>query len=181
MNPSSHVGGCALKVSLGLVINQALTTEVPMLPDSVVKPWRDRYVGVEGDEPLDVTEVTNSQLTALNAVLAQEMPPYTDFGVWGPHGNRLARRQKFTNMYVDSGGRWHSSEVAGPGSLESLRSCLAVFLSAAIMLKVATPATLSRYARRFEEKCSRYPRTWYLTVVADDRCRSEFMPAEKRT
>ena len=48
------------------------------------------------------------------------------------------------------------------------------------MLQVATPATLSRYARRLEERCLRYPRAWYLAVTADDRCRSEFWPAEMR-
>ena len=48
------------------------------------------------------------------------------------------------------------------------------------MLGIATPSTLGRYARRFEERCRRYPKAWYLAVLADDRCRSEFWGLERR-
>ena len=48
------------------------------------------------------------------------------------------------------------------------------------MLGIATLATLGRYARQFEERCMRYPKAWYLAVVADDRCRNEFWATERR-
>ena len=41
-------------------------------------------------------------------------------------------------------------------------------------------ATLARYALKFEERATRYSRAWHLCVKADDRCRSEFWPAERR-
>ena len=170
----------AVKVNLGLTINQGLTQEVPMLMESELTPMRERYIAVEGDEPLDNVEVTNAQLTALKAIIGQGMAPYTDFGVWGQHGNRLARKQKFTNMFVDTSGKWHSQELAGPANLDAWRSSWAVFTTAAIMLDVATPAVLNRYANRFVERCQRYPSAWYLAVGADDRCRSEFWVAERR-
>ena len=55
-----------------------------------------------------------------------------------------------------------------------------MFTAAAIMLGIATPSTLGRYARRFEERCHRYPKAWYIAVLADDRCRSEFGVSERR-
>ena len=151
-----------------------------MLTEAELTPMRERYIAVEGDEPLDNVEVTNAQLTALKAVVGQGLPPYTDFGVWGPYGNRLARKQKFTNMFLDTSGKWHSQELAGPANLDSWRSSWAVFASAAIMLDIATPAVLSRYESRFVERCHRYPMAWYLAVGADDRCRSEFWVSERR-
>ena len=168
------------RVNLGLVVNQSLTQEVPMLSERELTPMRERYINIVGDEPLDVTEVTNAQITALHAVLSQGLPPYADFGVWVPHGGRLARKQKFTNRYVDTAGNWHSSELSGPPNLESWRTSWAVFTTASVMLSIATPATLTRYERRFVERCQRYPRAWHLAVVADDRCRSEFLLAEQR-
>ena len=178
IKPASFEGG--LKVNLGLVLNQGLTQEVPMLPMTTLAAIRDRYITIEGDEPMEQTDVTNAQITALNAVLDQGMAPYADFGVFGPHGNRHARKQKFTNMYLDTAGRWHTAEQAGPANLEAWRNSWAVFTAATIMLGVATPATLGRYARRFEERCHRYPKAWFLAVLADDRCRSEFWTAELR-
>ena len=170
----------SVKVNLGLVLNQALTQEVPMLLEKDLTPMRERFVAMEGDEPLDSVEVTNSQLTALHTVVSQGMAPYADYGVWGPHGNRLARKQKFTNMHLDTGGKWHSSELSGPPNLEAWRASWAVFRTASIMLGIATPATLNRYESRFVERCHRYPRAWFIAVVADDRCRSEFWLTEKR-
>ena len=117
----------------------------------------ERYVNSEGDEPLDSFEVTNAQLTALQAVISQGMAPYTDFGVWGPHGNRLARKQKFTNMHLDTSGKWHSSELSGPSNLEAWRASWAVFRTACIMLKIATPATLGRYESRFRRALPEIP------------------------
>ena len=49
-----------------------------------------------------------------------------------------------------------------------------------LQLGVATPATVARYAKRFEERCARYARAWQVCARADDRCRAEWMPAEKR-
>ena len=169
-----------VKANLGTVLNQALSQEIPVLSEAELGPLRERYVRIEGDEPLDVTEVSNAQLSALKAVVDQGLPPYADFGVWAPHGNRLARKQKFTSMHVDPSGKWRTTEQTGPPHLDAWRTSWAVFASASIMLGIATPATLARYERRFVERCQRYPRAWHIAVVAEDRCRAEFWGAERR-
>ena len=48
------------------------------------------------------------------------------------------------------------------------------------MLEIATPATLSRYGVKFKERAQRYTSAWHLAMVAESRCRSEFLGAEKR-
>ena len=100
--------------------------------------------------------------------------------MWRPHGARQERRHKFTHRFMDAAGRWHAHEQAGPATIEAWRSSLAVFSAAAIMLNVASPATLSRYGTKFEERAQRYGRAWHICVAAEDRCRSEFLTTEKR-
>ena len=58
----------AVNVNLGLT-NQGLAQEVPMLTEGELTPMRERYIVVEGDEPLDNVEVANAQLPALKAIV----------------------------------------------------------------------------------------------------------------
>ena len=55
-----------------------------------------------------------------------------------------------------------------------------VCATTAVVLNIATPATLHRYAKRFEKRCAQYTRAWHLAVQAEDRCRNEFWLAERR-
>ncbi len=154
--------------------------EVPLLPERELAALRHRYLLHSGDAPLDRAEATDAQLTALKYLVDMGLNIYVDFGVWGPFGLRNERRMKFVNHFMDAAGRWHVSEQPGPNCLEAWRDCWEVFTTAALMLQLATPSTLQRYASRFVERCTRYPRSWHICVIADDRCRSEFLPGEKR-
>ena len=71
-------------------------------------------------------------------------------------------------------------EQHGPPNLEAWRACWETFTVAAVALRIARPAALSRYAQKFEERCHRYHRAWHLCVRADDRCRAEFWLSERR-
>ncbi len=168
------------RVKISQVLNQASDQEVPLLPEAELATLRKNYVMLNGDAPLEGSEVTDAQLTALRYMQQMGLSMYADFGVFGPYGNRQARKMRFMNHFMDAGGNWHTVEQPGPNCLEAWRSCWSVYSTAAIMLQMATPATLERYGKRFEERCNRYPRSWHICVIADDRCRSEFMPAEKR-
>ncbi len=168
------------KVRLSSIINQASDQEIPLLPERELAALRHRYHLLCGDAPLDGAEVTDNQLTALKYMLDSNLNIYVDFGVWGPYGQRNERRMKFLNHFMDASGRWQTAEQPGPSCLEAWRDCWGVFTSAALMLQLASVATLQRYAARFEERCKRYPRSWHICVIAEDRCRSEFFPGEKR-
>ena len=94
-----------------------------MLSEADLRPLRDRHLQIEGDEPTLEIDVTNSQLTALKAVLDQDMPPYANFGVWAPHGQRLARKQRFTAQHLDPAGKWRTVEQVGPPTVEAGKEC----------------------------------------------------------
>ena len=61
------------KVNLSTTVNQSMTQEVPMLSESELMPLRDRHVKTEGDEPMPETDITNAQLSALKAILDQDI------------------------------------------------------------------------------------------------------------
>ena len=168
------------KVKLSMIINQAIDQEIPMMSQELLKRARDRYIQTCGDEPLPSCAATDAQLTALNFLLDNGMAPYTDFAIFNPHGARVERKLKFVQHYMNAEGKWRASEVPGPATLDQWKSCWDVFAVAAISLDVVAPATLARYAKRFEERCGRYPLSWYICARAEDRCRAEWMPAERR-
>ena len=168
------------EVKLGQVLNQALEQDIPLLPETLLRESRERYITICGDEPLQSSAATDAQLTALKSILDNGMVPYADFGVFAPHGTRLERRMKFTQHFMTTDGRWRATEINGPSTIEQWKSCWDVYVVAAISLGIATPASLARYAKRFEERCARYPRAWQVCARADDRCRSEWMQTEKR-
>lgn len=59
------------------------------------------------------------QLACLDARVREKRPPYIDFAVWGPHGQRIARRLKFKGVGLDSDGSLGSIEIAGPPSFHA--------------------------------------------------------------
>ena len=170
----------APRIKLSQVIDQARDIEVPLLDADTLNALRMNYVVTFGDNPMDNAEVSDAQLTALQYVVVNGFPPFTDFGVWGPFGMRTERRMKFKSRTLDAAGSWILHEVPGPDSIESWRKCWKVFAAAATMTKVATAATLQRYESQFEDRCERHHRSWHLCVQADIRCRSEWMVAERR-
>ena len=161
------------KVKLSQVIDQAKDTEVAALEEAKIAELRKVYATLFGDAPMETSEVTDNQIFALYYLVSNGLVPYADFAVWGPYGTRFERKMRFTARLIDSTGTWRTTEVPGPDCIESWRKCWRTFAVAAIMCGVATPATLTRYETRFEERCERYHKSWHLCVQADTRCRSE--------
>ena len=178
--PASVTNIHGLKVKLSQVIDQGSDQEIPMLPQNVLTDMRKRYITLYGDPPLQTSEVSDAQLTALNYKTSQGLAPYADFGVWGPYGARIERRMKFVSHVMNPDGTWRTVELPGADCLDTWRSCWAVFKTAAIMNQTAMPATLDRYEQMFVERCRRYPDAWFLCAQADIRARSELLIEERR-
>ena len=170
----------AVKVKLPQVIDQGMDQEVPLLSNEDLSQMRGRFISTFGDPPLERAEVSDAQLTSLAFKAAQGLAPFADFGVWGPHGARVERRTRFTSHVLNPDGSWRTIELPGADCLDTWRDCWAVFKTAAVMCKMAFPATLDRYDMQFTERCRRYPDAWHLCAQADIRCRTEFIVEERR-
>ena len=98
-----------------------------------------------GDDPMEQEEATDAQLSVVYQVVKAGGAPYTDFGVWGPYGNRIAKAQRFTEHFMDSNGTMKMKELKGPNDVGAWERAWRVFRTAAIMTGLATPATLDLY------------------------------------
>ena len=168
-----------LKLKLNQIVDQGCDLEVEQLPHTQLVELRRRYVVVEGDAPTEKEEVTDAQLTCLWAKIEHGMSPFVDMGVWGAYGDRLARAMKFTSQQRKDG-QWKSIEIPGASSLLAWEEAWRIFRTAALMLNLATAATLDRYSASFKARVHEYPNVWHLAAQADIRCRSEFWIQELR-
>ena len=130
------------KIKLNLHVDQAKDFEVPMLTSDEILVRRNRFLNINGANPAPPHQCTDEQLSALAFLVANQSPPYVDFGVWGPNNGRLQRRLKFTAQVPMADGSLKPYEMPGPDNLETWQSCWAVFRTACIMEDVAHPATL---------------------------------------
>ena len=182
--PAAAAGGGSpsVKVKLSQTIMQGRDIEVEVLPPDVIATKRKLYVVVIGDTPMPEQQVTDIQLSAfVRFVVDMGQAPACDFGVWGPHGNRAERAMFFRAHFPGADGKWRTTEIRGPDSLEAWEACWDVFKTAAIMANIASVAALDYYAKKFKARVSRYHWAWHLAIKADWRCRTEFWVEEKRT
>lgn len=172
-------GSAKIKVKMNQVIGQGVDIEVEMLPGTTLQKLRAQFVVAEGDNPLEKEEVTDAQLSCLHHKLMSGQPPFVDIGVWGPHGDRIARAMRFVSQQWRDG-EWKAVELPGAANLDAWEESWRIFRTGALMLQLATAATLDRYAAEFRTRVLQHPDVWHLAAQADIRYRTEFWSQEKR-
>ena len=123
--------------------------------------------------------MTDAQLSCLHYKLQSGQTPFIDMGVWGPHGDRIARAMRFVSQQWRDG-QWKAVELPGATNLDAWEESWRIFWTGALMLQMATAATLDRYAAEFRARVLQHPDVWHLAAQADIRCRTEFWSQEKR-
>ena len=141
---AQSAGSTVVKVRLSTVIDQGLDQEIALLAGEHLTALRARYIAHFGEAPLPECEVTDEQLSALAFKVEAGRAPFTDFGVWHPHGARFARKMKFVSQQLSADGTWKTVELPGPPDLQAWRACWSVFKSAAIMCGLAAQGPLDR-------------------------------------
>lgn len=178
-NPIS--GGYTQTVKLACVSDQASDLEVPLLPHATIEEMWSRYIEMTGDEPPPREEPSESQLTALHALLAGGGVPYVDFSVFGPRGNRLEKRSKFTALVMQPGGAYVRTELYGPPTFQAWMACWKVFRTAAVMLGMCSTSALDNYATLLGEYVELYSQAaWPIIYQADVHARLEHVVRIKR-
>lgn len=84
---------------------------------------RKVYSVAQDAAPLEVEEVADAQLSALVRVGAGG-DPCTDFGAWGPFGNRIAKQLRFTSQFMAGSGGLRTKELRGPENTGAWESAL---------------------------------------------------------
>ena len=113
--PGERRSSCpVLKVRVATVLDQSSDREVELLGIENLSMLRKAFRVNQGEDPLENEEVTDEQLSALVQVVAAGGAPYADFGVWGPHGNRIAKALRFTHHFLDGTGTLRTKNSRDP-------------------------------------------------------------------
>jgi len=147
--------GGKIKIKFSQVIDQGSDVEIEQLDPSTLHRLRKAYVMSEGDLPQEKEEVTDAQISCLHAKLNMGIVPFVDLGVWGPFGERLARRMQFQ---VLKDGHWKPIELPGASSIKTWEAAWRICRTESIMVGLASTAVLDRYSAEFRQKVEEYPR-----------------------
>ena len=161
------------RVKLSAVVNQVSDAEVRLLDSDATDAAFKRFRDITGFRPHKDEEVTAAQLAGLHAVFASPGPPYVDFSIWGPHGDRLQKRLRFTAQQMQKDGTWKPVEVYGPPDYETWDAAFAVFRCGCLMLGKLCIGTLDRYRALIKRYNGLYPGAWLELYQADHRARLE--------
>eukprot|EP00971_Amphidinium_carterae_P163050 3232626-Amphidinium_carterae.1 len=52
----------------------------------------ERYVATQGGRVPAEAEPTSDHLSGLSALLAEKLPPFADFAIFGPYASRIAKK-----------------------------------------------------------------------------------------
>ena len=163
-------------MKIASVLDQKLSDEVTYVPHHERTRMLRRYIQIVGRKPHPDVACTPEQITALSHVTAAHRPPFADFGVWGPHGIRLARKNSMKGLLMLRDGSFFETELYGPPSFSQWEECYDVLSTGLLMLDIVSRNKLADYKSHIKELASAYgPKVWHLLYQTDVRCRQELM------
>ena len=129
-----------------------------------------RYNDIRGAFPHIDSECTELQLSAVKMVNDQGLPPAADFAVFGPHGNRMLRKQHFMATFLDAAGNQTKKELPGPPNYVHWWACFKPLRTALVMLNIADTEHLDNDAEFIKRQDQNWnSQFWFLVVMAEFR------------
>eukprot|EP00971_Amphidinium_carterae_P185785 3688617-Amphidinium_carterae.1 len=77
------------------------------------------YVNVMGTPPAPHEEATQEQLSAVRALLKDNLVPYVDMCLWTPSNQRLQRRMATSGMKLSEDGTFRRTDQRAPPDYET--------------------------------------------------------------
>ena len=135
-----------------------------------------------GDFPGSDNDPSPDQLSALRQVIAAGALPFACFTIFGPHGQRLLRKQTFTGYQLNvATGEWSKREQPGPASYHAWHRCWRVYRATMLLLEACDSERLDNYAETIRNFVTQFgDETWFLIARADAHMRSEQMERLRR-
>ena len=160
------------KLKNSQVLDQGDDGEFMVEGEDTRAKWLETHRRLTGGLPQPEEEPSLEQLSALaRRIFQQDGPPYTDFGVFVPFGQRALRASRY-RTYVQTPEGFTAKELPGPASFVQWRACYRVLKTALIMLDCVSLANLHAYEMHMEKITRLYPTAWHLVYSADDLARA---------
>ena len=163
-------------VKMSLILDQSNDTEVPYIPDLDHKEGYKRYFDIYKNMPSPDDDVTIEQLSGLVYYMKNGNPPWADFAIFGPHGQRLMCKLKMSGLRLQPDGSFLNVEYKGPPSYWLWEQCYSILKTGLIFLDAAELGPLEAYKERIKKYAMENPpAVWHLIYQADHRMRKEHM------
>ena len=146
---STSTGG--RKFALESVTDQTDKTELTVMDAAAIavcyRRYNEKFGATDADPvvPAINEEPTYEQLTGLSHVVKNGAPPFVDFALFCPHGNRARRNHAFSGLVLGPDGNLVKVEAKGPDTIEAWQASWKIFKVAAVMLDVASVGALDLY------------------------------------
>ena len=168
----SVVGQPSLRLSS--VVDPTLDSLLVRLPGHQIRGFFTKYATARGAEPSDDIEPSSEQISALHQILAADLPPYVDFGIFGPHGRRMLNKLTYVRYTHLPNGAWQRNILPGPSTFDLWWASYRVLRCALLLLEAVPPEVLDAYGEFIREQNQAYGNdAWFLVYQADVRMRSE--------
>ena len=170
------------RLKLSAILDPTLDAEVVPMENAEQAALYEAYKRRFGDFPGSDNDPSPDQLAALRQVLASGALPFACFTVFGPHGQRLLRRQTFTGYQLNvATGEWSKREQPGPANYHQWHRAWRVFRAAMLLLDACDAERLDNYAETIRGFVTQFgDDTWFLIAKADAQMRSEHMERIRR-
>lgn len=170
------------KLKLSAILDPTLDAEVVPMEAAEQARLYEAYKARYGDFPGSDNDPSPDQLAALRQVITAGALPFACFTIFGPHGQRLLRRQTFTGYQLNvATGDWAKREQPGPGSYHEWHRCWRVYGAAMLLLDAADSERLDNYAELIRNFVTQFTEeSWFLISKADAQMRSEQMERLRR-
>ena len=101
-------------------------------------------------------EPTSEQFAAFAYIIDNNLPPYVDFGVFGPYNGRFQLQQKFVTHRWTADGKWLPVQLKGPKNHDEWLKSWKVYETLCIMKDVASLATLRQVETKIRKLNDRF-------------------------
>lgn len=165
------------ELKLSAVLDPTLDAEIiPLTKEEMATMYQD-YRNKYGDHPSSDSDPSADQLAALRQVVASGSVPFACFTTWGPHGQRLLRKQTFTSYQRE----WSRKELPGPASFHQWYRSWRVYRTALLLLDACDPERLDCYAETIRGFVTQFgEEVWFLVAKADAEMRSKQLEKLRR-
>eukprot|EP00971_Amphidinium_carterae_P334725 6470165-Amphidinium_carterae.1 len=117
--PKADSKPSARKTKLSSVLDQSCEAEVQRLDADHITKLYVSYERKRGGLPHEDCDPSVDQISAYHQAMGDGTLPYADFSVFGPHGDRLAKKLKFASYSFSPDGTWTRTELPGPPDFQS--------------------------------------------------------------
>jgi len=175
------------KIRLNQVLDQADEGVVPPLSRHALEDAYATFLRIKGGYPLPGADPTGDQISAMRVrILEHKGPPYADFAIWTPYGNRFQKALRLTSyVFHPDSSTWRAVELPGPPDFERWYSSWQVYANVMLMITtesgegsagkepVVSQGSLEEYFENFRALNNEFPEAWHLLAQAEDRARAE--------